>query len=338
MYKRAGRLAVNSVERWLDAPGGARQLKNMFEPESKYGVEGYAYYDKYMITAASFLFIGFPFADDDIEEFPCPAELGGYVYEPAKHFHKVFANCGSYSIEEDISCDFFYDATGLGRIHRAGAPTELALSTPSGRMHHHRFQTPGCDNGDMSLCPGWRDGESTVFLAQFGNNGYRSFEYIRKNFGSEREFEDFISSFPTGLECETGVLKQEPEEVVLQLKYSGDLLPGVNAVEQEYKLSREGLEIQARLIDPDSQEISYMVPAFLENGMDVSNISCNGGRLTVSSMGRAYTVETDGVFEKTNRILGNRNGRYAIYVAHKQAEQISMKFKIVQKESENETE
>jgi hypothetical protein len=55
-------------------------------------------------------------------------------------------------------------------------------------------------------------------------------------------------------------------------------------------------------------------------------------------MGRAYTVETDGVFEKTNRILGNRNGRYAIYVAHKQAEQISMKFKIVQKESENETE
>ncbi len=332
MYKRAARLGVKSIERWLDAPGGARHLKNMFPTKSKYGVEGYAYYDKYMITAASFLYIGFPFADDSIEEFPCPAELGGYVYQPAEHFHKVFANAGSYSIEIDTSGDFFYDATGLGRIHKAKAPTELALSAPSGRMHGHRFNTPGCDEGDMSLCPGWLDGKNSVFLSEFGNNEYRSFEYLKDKFETGEEFRDFIDTFPTGLKNEVEVFDKDPAR--FSITYSGDLLPEIASLIENYTVSSNGVLVEAQLENPVREKIFYSVPAFLENGADGSNITCGKNVLTVTSMGWTYTVETDGTFVDAGRVMGNRNGRYAIYTAQKDSKSIKMKFKIEKNEEE----
>lgn len=90
----------------------------------------YGYYDKYMVSMACFLYIGMLDCDDSIREYPCPAEVGGYIFKTSDYFHKVFANKCGQSIEIDLRCDPKHDATGLGRIHKRGFPTELALSVP----------------------------------------------------------------------------------------------------------------------------------------------------------------------------------------------------------------
>ena len=37
---------------------------------------------------------------------------------------------GEYFAEYDTNADFHYDANGLGRIHRLGAPSAICLSVP----------------------------------------------------------------------------------------------------------------------------------------------------------------------------------------------------------------
>ena len=328
MYKRAARLAIKSISRWLQADDGARHTKNFYPTESKFGVEGYGYYDKYMMTMGVFLFIGLPFTDDEIEEFPCPAELGGYIFETTEHFHKIFANCGSYSIEIDTAGDFFYDATGLGRIHKTGAPTELALSAPSGQLHDHRYKTPGCITTDLALTPGWDSGGEIQFLASTSNISSHSFNYIKNDFDSEEAFEEYKNAFNNGLEYKLSGIKTSTDKTELTIKYSGEAIKGVDSVTENYKITGNGIELEAVLENPLGENIYFLTPAFITNGRNKSIIECEETRLTVTSMGWIYTVETDGKFIKYDDILGNRNGKYGKYTATKKADRIKMKFMI----------
>lgn len=328
MYKRAARLAAKSIERWLAAEDGARHIKNFFATDSKYGVEGYGYYDKYMMTMGVFLFIGFPFADDTIEEFPCPAELGGYVFETSSCFHKIFANCSGYSIEIDTAGDFFYDATGLGRIHKTGIPTELALSASSGRLHDLRFKTHGCTTTDMSLSPGWEYCGDVRFLAGASNESSHSFDYIKNDFDSPEAFEAYKSTFNNGLVHQISNVSVSDSKVEFEVTYTGPSLKGTEGVVEKYSISGAGIEIEASLLKPGEDNIYYLTPAFLSNGKDTSVIACTDQLLTVESMGFKYSVETDGKFVTFTEILGNRNGKYQKYVAKKESNRIKMKLSL----------
>ncbi|MFO7611092.1 MAG: hypothetical protein R6W99_01205, partial [Clostridia bacterium] len=328
MYKRAAHKAILSIERWLKADGGARQIKNFYPIESKYGTESYGYYDKYMMTLGCFLFIGYPFADDSIEEFPCPAELGGYMFQTSDVFHKIFANCGSYSIEIDTSADILYDAAGLGRIHRTGAPTELALSASSGELHHTSYETPGCARENMALGPGWENDGEMIFLAGASNRESQSFDYLKNSFGSDAEFIEFTESFRNGLDCKTEVIHETAEGVAFRATYSGPALTGIAGLTESYNLTKDGLQVECLLEGYAGKRIFYMVPAFLTNGKDTSEISICGGALTVRSMGWEYSVETDGKFIETGTIMGNRNGKYKKYVAETKSDRMKVGFRI----------
>ncbi len=328
MYKRAARLAIKSISRWLKADDGARHMKNFYPVESKFGVEGYGYFDKYMMTMGVFLFIGMPFADDTIDEFPCPAELGGYVFETTEHFHKVFANCASYSIELDTAADFFYDSTGLGRIHKNGVPTELAISGSAGILRHHRYGTPGCVPEAMALSPGWNKSNDIEFLATASNKSSHSFDYIKDNFDSKGSFEAFKDSFNNGLLHKTEVIEESPDKTVLSLSYSGEALKGIDGVTEIYKITGEGVEIESILNNPEEDKIYFLTPAFMTNGRDKSIIKEEDNRLTISALGWIYTIETDGNFQASTDILGNRNGKYKKYIAVKNSNRIKMKFKL----------
>ena len=108
-----------------------RHIKNSFPPETRFGCENYAKPSVYNLFTASCLGLAWQFADDSIAESPAPAEIrAGYVLEMAPAFHKIFATVGDTQIEIDTAADLHYDATGLGRFTRAGAPLELALSVP----------------------------------------------------------------------------------------------------------------------------------------------------------------------------------------------------------------
>lgn len=328
MYKRAARLAIKSITRWLEAEDGARHMKNFFPVESKFGVENYGYYDKYMMTMGVFLFIGLPFADETIDEFPCPAELGGYVFETTGYFHKVFANCGSYSIEIDTSADFFYDSTGLGRIHKTGAPSELAISGSAGILRHLRYITPGCVQDAMALSPGWDKSGRPEFLSTISNKDSHSFDYIKNDFDSEDAFESFKDSFNNGLTHEINVIEESAVKTILSVRYSGSAFNGISGVTEIYTISGNGVEVESILHDPEEEKIYFLTPAFMTNGRDESIIESEGDRITISSMGWKFIAETDGVFQESSDILGNRNGKYKKYIAAKNSDRIKMKFKL----------
>jgi len=128
-FKRAARLAALSVKKWLSM-SPFRHIKNGFLPETMHGCENYGSYSAYSLLIASQFGFAHLLADDSIEEKPAPFEVGGYVLHLPNAFHKVFATVKGYHIEIDTSADRKYDATGLGRIHKATAPTEIALSMP----------------------------------------------------------------------------------------------------------------------------------------------------------------------------------------------------------------
>ena len=127
-FKRAASNALASIERGLSQEP-IRHVKNRFPIESKYGCEDYAYFNKYMITVASFLNWARIFCDESIS-VECESVQASDAFSLSKDFHKTFLRAGDYFAELDTSADLHYDASGLGRIHKRGAPSEICLSCP----------------------------------------------------------------------------------------------------------------------------------------------------------------------------------------------------------------
>lgn len=127
-FKGAAQRALSALSHWLgETP--IRHVKNRFPEESRYGCERYAYFDKYMITTASFLYAAFLLCDDTIVPEAEP-EIRPAVFRTSADFHKVFLRSAVYALELDLCADPHYDASGLGRVQREGAPSALCLSHP----------------------------------------------------------------------------------------------------------------------------------------------------------------------------------------------------------------
>ncbi len=126
-FKAAAQRAVAVTTHWL-SKRPIRHIKNRFPTETGFGCEHYAYFDKYMITVASNLYAAYLICDDTIQAVG--EDITPCVAATAPNFHKLFAKAGGYGIELDWNGDPHYDASGLGRVHRAGAPAAICLSCP----------------------------------------------------------------------------------------------------------------------------------------------------------------------------------------------------------------
>lgn len=161
-YKREGNMALASrfmtaadraldvVEHWLSKEG-IRHIKNRYPIDSGYGCEVYAYFDKYMITAASFLYASYLMTDDSIP-YDKNAPLGDVTCVTSSDFHKVFMRRGSYALEFDTNGDPHYDASGLGRVHKADKPSAICLSCPCPPENANYVTEAGVS--PLSICPG----------------------------------------------------------------------------------------------------------------------------------------------------------------------------------------
>ncbi|MBQ8551436.1 MAG: hypothetical protein IJ428_01330 [Clostridia bacterium] len=162
-FKEAAHRALSVVEAWLSkTPIG--HIKNRFPTETKYGCEKYAYFDKYMITVASFLYMAHLMCDDSIassERDTSPA-----VFETSADFHKLFMSCGNYSLEFELDGDPHYDASGLGRVHRIGAPSTICMSGSC--PAEPNFSVAPSDPHPLSLCEGVKQDGEWVFAAEVG--------------------------------------------------------------------------------------------------------------------------------------------------------------------------
>ena len=151
-FKAGAERAAQSLSLLLSDP--IRHIKNRYPRESGYGCEGYGYFDKYMTTAASFLYPAILFADDTV--VPDAGEEVPQIQTVSDAFHKVFLKNKTVFAEYDLHADLRYDASGLGRLHVNGFPSQLCLTVPFPVRPNYQI---GEDNPHpLSLCPVLPDG------------------------------------------------------------------------------------------------------------------------------------------------------------------------------------
>ena len=166
-FRSAAARAVADLRFWFSAKP-VRHVKNRY-PRSwsrgtGIGCEGYAYFDKYMVTMGSWAVLARRFVD----ETPLPAveEAATAAFETTPHFHCVFLRAGEYSAQFDYNADRHYDCDGLGRLQRRGAPPQICMSTPCTTSPSYRTETPNSDT--LSFVP---VSESPLKPAGSGSDG-----------------------------------------------------------------------------------------------------------------------------------------------------------------------
>ena len=162
-FKAAALLAARSEFSYLSRKP-ISHVKNRYDISTLIGCEDYAYFNKYMITTASNLYPAIMFGNDDIKPTVALATKGGIVASTSDAFHRTYLTAGGYHAQVDTLADFMYDASGIGRIHKAGCPAVLCLSTPFCQRPHYILEEK--NPSSMSICPYINDGGRLLFGAE----------------------------------------------------------------------------------------------------------------------------------------------------------------------------
>lgn len=150
-FKAAARRASESVGYWTSRKP-VRHIKNRYPTETAYGCEGYAYFDKYMVTMASWAYLAYRFADDSIPMAKGNEPASTFVTSP--EFHQIIMNAGGYTVQIDLDAYKSYDTSGLGRFQREGYSPVAGLHSPSpAKKPKYNVDIPV--KGGISLSPGW---------------------------------------------------------------------------------------------------------------------------------------------------------------------------------------
>lgn len=287
-FKAASDRALSALEVWLSKEP-IRHVKNRFPTETKYGCEKYAYFDKYMITVASFLYAAYLVCDASIPVHSA-SDVSPCAWQTSYHFHKLFLKAGGYGLEFDLCADPHYDANGLGRVHRNGAPAAICFSCPCPAPNAN-YTVDIKDPFSFSACSVIkRDGKLI-----FGADETCKYELI-----STAEERDFASA---ALSCS---------------------FPDGTTLKESYKVSENGVNITVE----GDEEIGYALPALCFDGEIRPYINCTKNTLTVSYEGYICRYTTDGRITDLGRVAANRNGHYRAFVASAD-KKLSVKIEIV---------
>ncbi len=151
-FRNAAREAVEALRPWL-SQHPVRHVKNLYPQNSGIGCEGYAYFDKYMVTMGSWAALAWRFAEkahnQDGQAVLDQSTPSSFATTP--DFHFVFLKAGDYSAQFDYDADPHYDSDGLGRLQRRGAPSTICLSTPCAANPNYATELP--NDGTLALVP-----------------------------------------------------------------------------------------------------------------------------------------------------------------------------------------
>ena len=273
-FRAASMRAIAVVEYWLSLDP-IYHTKNRFPTETKHGCEHYAYFDKYMITVASMLHGAYLVCDDTIPNYT-EEDTEPSVFATTDHFHKIFMKSGGYGLEFDVDADDHYDAMGLGRVHKAGAPSAIGMSVPCPSNPGYTVTTE--NNTALSYAPGVL------------NNG----EWI----------------FATGADTKYDVVNLSAEKNCAVSEILCRFASG-EVVKTDYAVNCDGVLIEAS----GKGDIAYMIPVFYFDGAEYSEIRIFDGGLEVNYKGWRSTVSTDGKISGGEVITSNRNGHYKEFFA-----------------------
>lgn len=280
LFKYAAQKAVDYLVPWLQREN-VTHIKNNYPADSGYGCEGYAYFDKYMITTGSWLYLAYAMCDDKINAVEPPKKYRNFVSETSEHFHKVLLRYGDYYAEYDTNADYHYDATGLGRIHKKGIPSVLCLTSPI--TAHSNYKLDIENSTDFSICAGIKT-ENGFEYAHDGKTKYT------------------LTSKGVTEHCSYAVFECTREDG--------------SSYTETLTLSDEG----AKLTVKGKGKFAITFPAFLYDGKTETSVTQTENSLSVTYNGYTCTYITDGKITDRNIIAANRNGHYKLYIAEGEKE------------------
>ena len=276
-FKAAISKAFDITEAWL-CKHPIRHIKNKYPTETEYGCEEYAYFDKYMISAASNLYAAYLLCDDSIPT-PTAQTEAVVAFQTTEHFHKLFLRSGGYAVEFDTNGDPHYDATGLGRVQKNAAPSNICLACPCPAKPRYVVDTK--EPFAFSMCS-----------AVFENDGWR--------FGSDEG---------TKYEVINAEANGESASATISCKFADG-----KTVREGYTVSKDGVSV---CVDGDGR-IGYTLPAFCFDGETTPSITVGENELTVEYEGWICRYTTDGVISDMKKTAANRNGHYRTFIATSQ--------------------
>ena len=273
-FKAAVRAAVDYTEEWLNKEP-MYHIKNRFPIETRYGCEEYGYFDKYMITTASWLYVAYMMCDESI---PCAeVDTSPVIFRTSDDFHKLFMKCGGYAIAFELKGHSHYDSDGLGRVHKVGAPSAICLSLPCVQAESSYFiNTESSD--PYSLCPCFFEDGKPVFAI----NGSAVYSVKSTSQDDKNAY--------AAIECR---------------------FEGGETITTSYTLNSNGLDINVR----GSRQIGYALPAFDFDGEKHTEITYSGNTLSVAYEGWVCNYTTSGKIKSLDKTVRNRNGYYKAFYA-----------------------
>ena len=272
-FKAAAKLATDRTLEYLNL-SPISHIKNRYDIKTCIGCEPYGYFNKYMITVASNIYIAYLFADDSIMPTASKAEKGGYVVSTSEHFHKTFLNAGGYFLELDTNADLHYDANGLGRVHKKDCSSFVCLSVPFPSEPKYTLEKE--NPYAMSICCYVEDGSELLFGAD-----------------AQAEY-TLVGSKAT----------DDIAEAVFNCRLSDSI-----TVTQKYSVSENGVDITLS----GSENVGFMLPVFDFDGVDSTEITVAAKSVCVKYDGSACTYIFDGNLSEDFRYFYNLNGRYRVY-------------------------
>ena len=172
-FKAAAIRARESLEYWLSQEP-VRHIKNHYPLESGYGCEVYAYFNKYMVTTASWAYLAWRFADDSI--IPATTTEPSHTFVSSDDFHIVVMNAGGYTVQFDTNANEYYDSNGIGKIQKRGAPSVIAMASPCPSVPAPNYQLDIHNPGPLALSPLWEkyvvvsSGSGKIVLSDGGDS------------------------------------------------------------------------------------------------------------------------------------------------------------------------
>ncbi len=272
-FKAAANRALDNIELWFSKTP-IHHVKNRFPLESMHGCEFYAYFDKYMITAASFLHEACLSCDDTIEADASAPDA--VAWQTSDYFHAIYLRAADYALEFDTAADPHYDASGLGRVHRAGAPSAICLSTPCPAEPAYTVQTE--HPIALSLCAGVKENGEWCFAT--GRD--TAYEVTALSHGEDSATTALVCRFANG-----------------------------ETAKSAYTVSKNGVLIEIE----GAGEIAFSLPAFAFDGERETRIVASENVLEIHYEGWVCRYETDGKIIDLDKTAQNRNGHYRAFAA-----------------------
>lgn len=274
-FKSSVALAVANAEKWFNKDP-MYHIKNRFPLETRYGCEEYGYFDKYMITTASWLYIAYLLCDETIPL--AETDLSPVIFKTSDDFHKLFMKCGGYALEFDLKASKHYDADGLGRVHKAGAPSAICLSVPCVSSEHPNYFINADNSDPYSLCPGIIIDGNPLFAID------GKAKYSVTSYSSDKE-----SAYAV-IDCE---------------------FDDGNTVSSSYTLNSNGVKIKVN----GEGAVAFALPAFYFDGEQHTEITHNTNSLSIAYEGWVCKYTTNGEIKNLGKTVRNRNGYYSAFYA-----------------------